>query len=254
MIYPQLSGEPNFVLIGVAAVFGLIIIIVMYYIITNKNQRLSNNYNKPIINKVIKQNNNNNNNNDIKKLLQPLSRDSSGYYAAVESAINSPKPSTQISSGTVSNSNINQVFNVKENIYTLEDAPAVCGALGAETASIQQLIDAHKNGADWCNVGWTKDGLAAYPIQYSTWKTLQDNEPGKRNICGRPGINLARNDPNLLYGVNCYGVKPEPKGNEIVKDVIISDKQRKLEQKIAEFQRNMKAIGVAPFNPNKWSA
>ena len=254
MIYPQLSGEPNFVLIGVAAVFGLIIIIVMYYIITNKNQRLSNNYNKPIINKVIKQNNNNNNNNnDKKKLLQPLSRDANGYYASVDSALNVQQPSSQISSGTVSNSNINQVFNVKENIYTLEDAPAVCGALGAETASIQQLIDAHKNGADWCNVGWTKDGLAAYPIQYSTWKTLQDNEPEKRNICGRPGINLARNDPNLLYGVNCYGVKPEPKGNEIVKDVIISDKQRKLEQKIAEFQRNMKAIGVAPFNPNKWS-
>jgi hypothetical protein len=259
MIYPQLSGEPNFVLIGVAAVFGLIIIIVMYYIITNKNQRLSNNYNKPIINKVIKQNNNNNNNNnndndnDKKKLLQPLSRDSSGYYAAVESAINSPKPSTQISSVKVSNPNINQVFNIKENIYTLDDASAVCGALGAEPATIQQLIEAHKKGADWCNVGWTKDGLAAYPIQYSTWKTLQDNEPNKRNICGRPGINLARNDPNLLYGVNCYGVKPEPKGNEIVKDVIISDKQRKLEQKIAEFQRNMKAIGVAPFNTDKWS-
>ena len=250
MIYPQLSGEPNFVLIGVAAVFGLIIIIVMYYIVTNKNQRMVKTYNTPIIKK---DKNNNNNTNNNTNTTQPLSRDSSGYYAAVDSALNVQQPSSQISSKKVSNSNINQVFNVKENIYTLDDASAVCGALGAETASIQQLIDAHKNGADWCNVGWTKDGLAAYPIQYSTWKTLQDNEPNKRNICGRPGINLARNDPNLLYGVNCYGVKPEPKGNEIVKDVIISDKQRKLEQKIAEFQRNMKAIGVAPFNPDKLS-
>jgi len=245
MIYPQLSGEPNFVLIGVAAVFGLIIIIVMYYIITNKNQRMAKTYNTPIIKKETSNTNTKN--------TQPLSRDANGYYASVDSALNVQQPSSQISSGTVSNSNINQVFNVKENIYTLEDAPAVCGALGAETASIQQLIEAHKNGADWCNVGWTKDGLAAYPIQYSTWKTLQDNEPNKRNICGRPGINLSRNDPNLLYGVNCYGVKPEPKGNEIVKDVMISDKQRKLEQKIAEFQRNMKAIGVAPFNTDKWS-
>ena len=249
MIYPQLSGEPNFVLIGVAAVFGLIIIIVMYYIITNKNQRMAKTYNTPIIKKETSINNTNTNT----KNTQPLSRDSSGYYAAVDSALNVQQPSSKISSGTVSNSNINQVFNVKENIYTLDDAPAVCGALGAETATIQQLIEAHKNGADWCNVGWTKDGLAAYPIQYSTWKTLQDNEPTKRNICGRPGINLSRNDPNLLYGVNCYGVKPEPKGNEIVKDIIISDKQRKLEQKIAEFQRNMKAIGVAPFNTDKWS-
>ena len=31
---------------------------------------------------------------------------------------------------------------------------------------------------------------------------MQDNEPEKRNICGSPGINLVRNDPNLLYGVN----------------------------------------------------
>ena len=147
-----------------------------------------------------------------------------------------------------------QVFNVRENIYTLDDAPAVCGALGADLASVKQLIAAHKNGADWCNVGWTKDGLAAYPIQHSTWKTLQDNNPNKRNICGKPGINLSRNDPNLLYGVNCYGVKPEPKGNEIVKNVIMSDKQRELQKKIAEFQKNVNSIGISPFNTDKWSA
>ena len=260
MIYPQLSGEPNFVLIGVAAVFGLIIIIVMYYIVTNKNQR-------QLLNNIKKNDNITNNNikrmNDIQSKIsnntQTLSKDVDGYYAIPTSSIDAVQKQTPIQTATnntykpVSNSNINQVFNVKENIYTLNDAPAVCGALGAETATIQQLIEAHKNGADWCNVGWTKDGLAAYPIQYSTWKTLQDNEPTKRNICGRPGINLSRNDPNLLYGVNCYGVKPEPKGNEIVKDIIISDKQRKLEQKIADFQKNMKTIGVAPFNTDKWS-
>jgi len=258
MIYPQLSGEPNFVLIGVAAVFGLIIIIVMYYIVTNKNERISKHYNTSIIKKGTSINNTNTNinNNTNTNNTQPLSIDNNGYYAAVDSAINVPllKTSSDISSVKVSNSNINQVFNIKENIYTLDDAAGVCGALGAETATIQQLISAHKNGADWCNVGWTKDGLAAYPIQYSTWKNLQDNDPTKRNICGRPGINLSRNDPNLLYGVNCYGVKPEPKGNEIVKDIMLNDKQRKLEQKIAEFQKNMKAIGVAPFNVDKWSA
>lgn len=83
---------------------------------------------------------------------------------------------------------------------------------------------------------------------------MQDNDANKRKLCGRPGINVSRNNPNLLYGVNCYGVKPKPKGTEIIKDVFISDKQRKLEQKIAEFQKNMKSIGVAPFNSNKWSA
>ena len=70
--------------------------------------------------------------------------------------------------------------------------------------------------------------MCYYPIQYSTWKTLQDNEPNKRNICGKPGINLSRNDPNLLYGVNCYGVKPNPKGNEKIKQNLISDKQNNI--------------------------
>ena len=155
--------------------------------------------------------------------------------------------------GTLSNPKIKQVFNIKKNIYTLDDAPAVCGAVGAKLASINQLIEAHKNGADWCNVGWTSDGLAAYPIQYSTWKTVQDNNPDKRDICGKPGINLSRNNPNLLYGVNCYGIKPEPKGGEKVKQVITSDKENALNIKIADFQKNLGSIGIASFNNDKWS-
>jgi len=239
-MYPQLTGEPNFILIGVAAVFGLIIIVLMYYSISFKNERISRMPSKTQVAQV---------KNENKMNTLPFAVDNQGYYSAVDAE-------TQLSTSTdkVSNSNINQVFNVRENIYTLDDAPAVCGALGADLASIKQLISAHKNGADWCNVGWTKDGLAAYPIQHSTWKTLQDNNPNTRNICGKPGINLSRNDPNLLYGVNCYGVKPEAKGNEIVKDVIMSDKQRILQSQIAHFQKNIKSIGISPFSQNKWSA
>ena len=40
-MYPQLTGEPNFILIGVAAVFGLIIIVLMYYSISFKNERIA---------------------------------------------------------------------------------------------------------------------------------------------------------------------------------------------------------------------
>ena len=239
-MYPQLTGEPNFILIGVAAVFGLIIIVLMYYSISFKNERIARMPSKKQV-ALVK--------NETKMNTLPIPIDNQGYYSAVDAATES-----STSTDKVSNSNMKQVFNVKENIYTLDDAPAVCGALGADLASVKQLIEAHKNGADWCNVGWTKDGLAAYPIQYSTWKTLQDNNPNKRNICGKPGINLSRNDPNLLYGVNCYGVKPDPKGNEIVKDVIMSDKQRELQKKIAEFQKNINSIGISPFRPNKWSA
>ena len=250
MIYPQLVGEPNFVLIGVSAVFGLLIIIIVYYIVTTKN----NNYKIRNINNQQTPKNRLSSNSALSN--SALSNSSTSNGSEPNLTIATPITTTIVPTfpkQTVSNPKIRQVFNIKENIYTLDDAPAVCGAVGSDIATMDQLIDAHKKGADWCNVGWTKDGLAAYPIQYSTWKTLQDNEPGKRNICGGPGINLSRNDPNLLYGVNCYGIKPEPKGGEIVKQVITSDRQNALNIKIAEFQKNLNAINLAPFNVDKWS-
>ena len=254
MIYPQLSGEPNFVLIGVSAVFGLLIIIIVYYIVSSKN------FTKNSSNDGLGYKNNNSlgsgggigsGTGNLSKLSStPQGMSSTPTY----NYDNVAKPTIlNVPVGTLSNPKIKQVFNIKENIYTLDDAQAVCGALGADLASINNLIDAHKNGADWCNVGWTSDGLAAYPVQYSTWKTLQDNNVNARGICGTPGINLVRNDPNLLYGVNCYGIKPEPKGGEKVKDVLVSDKQNALNAKIAAFQKNMGGIGVASFNNDAWS-
>ena len=228
------NEPPNFVVIGSSAVFGLLLIIIVYYIVSTRNSTIrSGNTTQMMRNDISKRDSN------------TTPTDATGKYA--------PAKPTEMSVKTVSNKNIKQVFNIKENIYTLQDAPAVCGTLGADLATVNQLIDAHKNGADWCNVGWTKDGLAAYPIQYSTWQTLQDNDPNKRDICGKPGINLARNDPNLLYGVNCYGIKPEPKGNEKVKGTIISDKQAALNAKISELKKQLGAIGVASFNNDQWS-
>jgi len=243
MNYPQLSGEPNFVLIGVSAVFGLLVIIMVYYIFISKKSNIqSQNYSTmaTISNLMSNQN------------LQSSSPTTNNSSVSINNNYASIPTSAPVA--TLSNPTLNQVYNIRENIYTLDDAPGVCGALGSDVATINQLIDAHKTGADWCNVGWTKDGLAAYPIQYSTWKNLQDNNPGSRDICGTPGINLVRNDPNLLYGVNCYGIKPEPKGNEKVKQVLLSDKQIAINAKIAQFQKNINAIGVTPFNSDSWSA
>ena len=244
MLYPQISGEPNFILIGVSAVFGLLVIIIIYYIFVNKTSRNSasqlNRKQRTSLDSSLDSNILTDSNSQL-----PVPINSGGYY--------SPTP-TGTSAQLAITPKVNQVFNIKENIYTLDDAPAVCGAVGADFASMDQLIDAHKQGADWCNVGWTKDGLAAFPVQYATWKTLQDNDPGKRNICGSPGINLVRNDPNLLYGVNCYGMKPDAKGNEKIKQAILSDKQLAINAKIAQFQKNINAIGIVPFNADNWSA
>lgn len=259
MLYPQITGEPNFILIGVSAVFGLLVIIIVYYIVVSKSSRPGRLYSNSLIGMPRPNESQNVGNSNTVGGIAPINSNSvssapapintGGYYA--------PVPTTNSASGTpsatLSNPNIKQVFNIKENIYALEDASAVCGALGAEVATLDQLVNAHKQGADWCNVGWIKDGLAAFPIQYSTWQTLQGNEPDNRNICGQPGINLVRNDPNLLYGVNCYGVKPEPKNGEKVKNVLQSDSQIALNAKIAQFQKNLNSIGVSPFNANNWS-
>ena len=246
MNYPiSLTSDPNYLLIGTAAIFGLLVIIMIYYIFISKNSRGSGGSTRNSSNLQASQllgssNLPNPNITSANGLPSPVVN--GGYYAPAPTATPSPTINTTP-----------QVFNIKNNIYTLEDAPAVCGVYNSEVATIDQLIAAHKAGADFCNVGWLKDGLAAYPIQYSTWKTLQDNVPDKRGMCGSPGINLVRNDPNLLYGVNCYGVKPSPKGNEKIKQVLISDKQMAINAKIAEFQKNMNSIGVSPFNQDKWS-
>jgi hypothetical protein len=254
MNYPQLTGEPNVIIIGMAAIFGLAVIIIVYYIVVSKSSSPGRLYAPGLIRQSSKNNTSKPMNSNLPTTTIPQANTGVGYYAPAPPATSATPGTANIPTPTgVSNPNIKQVFNIKENIYALEDAKAVCAVMGAEVATVDQLIEAHKNGADWCNVGWTKDGLAAFPIQYSTWKKLQENEPAKRGICGKPGINLVRNDPNLLYGVNCYGVKPEPKKGEKVKQVLESDADIALKAKMAQLQRNMDAIGVAPWNQDTWS-
>jgi hypothetical protein len=240
MVYPliQTQKEDNFLLIGITGFIGLTLIIIVYYIVTSKSPRDFNKlYTMPKPS-------------DLQNMIPGSTMQMKQANIAVIPTGANYAPVPTASSAGVS---APQVFNVKNNVYTFKDAPAVCGAIGAEVATIEQLIEAHKQGADWCTVGWTKDGLAGYPTQESTWKILQDDFPEKRNACGVPGINLVRNDPNLLYGVNCYGPKPKPKGNEKVRQHLISDKQIALNARIAELQKNMNAIGVAPFNQDKWA-
>jgi hypothetical protein len=257
MLYPQITGEPNFILIGVSAVFGLLVIIMVYYIVVSKSRNPSRLFRgglQPNTNSLADNLNSGttaqNSTATIPKNTMPVPINSGGYYAAA------PVPTatgTSASGPTQSNPSIKQVFNVKENIYAADDAGGVCGALGADVASLQQLVDAHRQGANWCNVGWTKEGLAAYPIQKEFWQKMQGNDPQNRNICGQPGINLSRSDAGLLYGVNCYGIKPEPKKGELVKEVVMNDADIALQAKIAQFQKNVNNMTVAPFNANQWS-
>ena len=150
-----------------------------------------------------------------------------------------------------------QVFNVSENKFTFREAPAVCKALGAELATLDQLADGYRQGADWCNYGWVEGQMAFYPTQKSTWEKLQKNStPERRNMCGKPQLNGGYFDnPNLRFGVTCYGIKPSPKGKERIKSTFMSDADAELQALIDKFKKDLdnELISLTPFNQDSWS-
>ena len=151
-----------------------------------------------------------------------------------------------------------QVFNIPSNSYTYDDATALCKAYGAKLANYKQIERAYKNGGEWCNYGWSDDQMALFPTQQATWDKLQDIK-GHENDCGRPGINggyIA--NPNIRFGVNCYGNKPVINKDE--RDLLdkgfrppLTKKDKQMNKKVSEFQHYLDSIAVSPFNYNTWS-
>ena len=170
------------------------------------------------------------------------------YLLGIENRV---YPVTVSSSGKNSvDKSHNQVFNVKNNVYTYDEAHLVCKSIGAELATLEQVMDAYKSGANWCNYGWTQEQLALYPIQRSYWKGLQ-KKSRKKYQCGYPGVNggYFRNT-NLKFGVNCYGPKPDPLEHERIKKDI-----HDLNDDIfySNINFNRENIQILPFSSNKWS-
>ena len=93
-----------------------------------------------------------------------------------------------------------EVFHVSDNVYTYDEAEAVCKAFDADLATYSQVEKAYKNGGEWCGYGWSKDQLALYPTQKKTWEKLK-NIKGHEHDCGRPGINGGYiKNPNVKFG------------------------------------------------------
>jgi hypothetical protein len=152
-----------------------------------------------------------------------------------------------------------QVFNIPGNYYNYDNAKAVCNAYGSELATYDQIEKAYNNGAEWCNYGWSANQLALFPTQKQTYDNLQ-KIPGHEHDCGRTGVNggfIA--NPNVKFGVNCYGYKPKITDEEeelmktaspypeTVKDIAF--------QKQVDYWKNkVDEILVSPFNYNSWGA
>jgi len=151
-----------------------------------------------------------------------------------------------------------QVFHIPNNIYTYNQARALCKAYDARLATYQEIEDAHKKGAEWCGFGWSADQMALYPTQMETWKKLQKRK-GHQHDCGRPGINGGFiGYKKAPFGVNCYGHKPKitSEERELMDNeelVPLSPEERRFKKKVEKFRKNLPEILVSPFNYDNWS-
>lgn len=155
-----------------------------------------------------------------------------------------PLPENKIASGEP------EVFHIRDNIFREDQAAAVCKAFDSELASLSQLKDAYKKGADWCSYGWSKDGLALYPTQPDTFKKLQQI-PSRKEECGVPGVNGGFfENKDLLFGVNCYGPKPVmEEGVALKKDELLNPVDVEAE-KISAVKEELE---ISPFSYSLWS-
>lgn len=223
------AKAPNYILIGIVAIFSLLAVLIIVYVFSD--------WFKP----------------------GSVSKGSVSGAAAAKDTSPANKGDGAVpaapTQGVTSASGVPEVFNIAENMFTYDDAEAVCKAYGAELATYDQLVDAYKKGANWCNYGWSKGQLILYPIQKSFWDQVQENEPDRRDDCGMPGINGGyEENKNQQFGVNCYGVKRVPTADENLKQAYISDQDRETMEKIARFKQQLGTLRLNPFNENKWAS
>lgn len=152
----------------------------------------------------------------------------------------------------------NEVFHISGNKYTYDDAQAVCKAHNSRLADYDELESAYSSGGEWCSYGWSANQMAFFPTQKNSWEELQKTEKSK-NKCGRPGVNGGFfANPNIRFGVNCFGQKPAATANDLetleknkIRPIPQTEEEKKLDQKV-EFWKN-KHVNLNSFNKNKWS-
>ena len=150
------------------------------------------------------------------------------------------------------------VFHIPTNDYTYTEAQAVCKAFGGDLASYEDLERAYNTGGEWCGYGWSKDQLALFPTQLSTWKKLQTID-GHKNDCGRPGINGGYiENKNARYGVNCVGTRPQiSEEDQALLDSVSpypkTKEDKRVDRMVDKYKQNLRSIKIAPFNRQGWN-
>ena len=154
-----------------------------------------------------------------------------------------------------------EVYNISNNLYTYQDAKAVCKAMGSRLATYDEVEEAYNNGAEWSTYGWSEDQHAYFPTQKETWAKLQKVK-GHEHDLGRPGVNGGYfSNPNVRFGVNCYGVKPPMTDAEKAlmdsrKDQVYpkSKEDQALDAKVEFWKANRdKMLVLNGYNTKAWS-
>lgn len=156
------------------------------------------------------------------------------------------------------NVSTDEVYHIRGNNYTYDDAKAVCSAFDGKLATYEQMEKAYEKGADWCEYGWSDNQMAYFPTQLSKWKQLQ-KEKGKENYCGRPGINggyIA--NKYVKFGVNCFGKKPKMNKNEYdlmtnTPNIPKTKEEIDFENNVKKWKEKINDLLVSPFNNKRWN-
>jgi hypothetical protein len=183
------------------------------------------------------------------------------YLSSISSLVYSGNGKNKDSAGhgPTASVEMNEVFNVGNNMFTYDDAQSVCASFGARLATYDEIESVYNKGGEWCNYGWSDNQSAYFPTQKSTWQNLQKSE-SKKHSCGRPGVNGGYFDnPNLRFGANCFGKKPKPSPSDLTAISTGSSTPKTpedllLEKKIAFWNANRdKLLKINSYNKDKWS-
>ena len=150
-----------------------------------------------------------------------------------------------------------EVFNIAVDKYAYDDAEPLCKSFGAELATYDQVKEAWKKGADWCNYGWVKGQSAVFPTQKETYDKLQNGPESERMSCGVPGVNGGYFDnPALRFGVNCYGEKPSENDTDIRQKMAGKSSRTPgalaYDKKVQDFTAERNQIPLNSFNSKTW--
>ena len=72
--------------------------------------------------------------------------------------------------------NSDEVFNIANNLYTYQDAQAICKSFDSRLATYDEVEHSYKNGGEWCNYGWSDSQMILFPTQKATWNELQKTD------------------------------------------------------------------------------